>query len=133
MGCWRRNGEGNLLQCRSRATGPPRFGKKPVAHYRVKPSPQITSRLPEVRVGKSLNEDILDKVVGIGFVAVPAARGAAKKRNFVLYLLRELRRIGVRCRSCFGHSTDSTRRKRWSRRSPGALDNNPCELRPVLL
>jgi hypothetical protein len=40
-----------------------------------------------VRVGKSLNYDILDKIIRGGFVAVPAARGAAKKWDFVLYLL----------------------------------------------
>src|SRR5215467_10874032 len=91
MRCRRRIGHGNLLQCRGRAGGSVRPREKAVAHDRVEPAAQIRPRLPQMAVGESLQERVLDEIVGIGFFAMPAPRRTAEERYLLLDLPRELR------------------------------------------
>src|SRR6516165_2454256 len=70
--------------------GPRHAGKKTVAHDRVEPAPQIGTRLPLMRIGEGLHDGVLDEILGVGLLAVPAAHDAAQKWDFVFYALREV-------------------------------------------
>jgi len=45
-----------------------------------------------MRVGERLDQRVLDKVVGIGLFAVPAAYATAQERDLVFYLPQVFRR-----------------------------------------
>src|SRR5436190_21621213 len=86
-----RLGYGNLLQCCGRTIGSRHPGKKAVTHDRIEPAAQIGARLPQMRVGESLHDRILDEVLGIGLLAVPMTSGAPQERDFVFNAVREVR------------------------------------------
>jgi hypothetical protein len=43
-----------------------------------------------MRIGEGLHDGVLDEILGVGLLAVPAAHDAAQKWDLVLYALREV-------------------------------------------
>ena len=87
-----RLGRGDLPQGRDRAGRFVDPGEETVAHDRIEPGAQIRARLPQIGIGERLDQGILDEVVGVRLVAVPAAHRAAQKRDLVFELAQIFRR-----------------------------------------
>ncbi len=77
---------GDFLQRRRRTGRFVHSGEEAVAHDRVQPGAQIGPRLPEMRIRERLHQSILNEVVGVRLVAVPAAHRAPQERDLVLDL-----------------------------------------------